>query len=456
MSVNGNGPQAARRAPGAVTCPLPALRPADDGEDDPWSPDERQVKRTDSKERAALMEAFANANSGLAQAHSELGERAAEVLRSAEGARGAIEAVQRFDLTRAPARARQRIEDLDAAHAEDGPEDLRRSSRLWRWVLLPLVVLAGMAFDTSFIGKILQYLMQAGPDQPAYYLAYLPGLAVPICLLAAGTLLAESVFRHRIRTVRTTQRERRRPALEGRRPRIRRTTETREGNGLPWPGIRWPLLFTTAILAMSGFWAYTRTVQIASRRTEFLAAYRPAVVVLLIMLGVATVMAKIIAHNPYADRSTQARKLAKESEETAEALLAAARDRLALHVTSWSRLRSATLAAEDRAHRAVEDVCIRLVQDRARSGVAGEFAFPLRVLAWPWPSEETSDVPGGGPEPPPRVRLELLDEIHAMLKRFTPDLLHQELDAVARRVNGQWEVGGQPGTEQSGTAETGT
>ncbi|MER6414197.1 hypothetical protein [Streptomyces humidus] len=456
MSVNGNAPHGTQRTPAAVTCPVLALRPAESGNDDgPPHPDGRSVNRTDSKEVAALLEAFATANSGLAQAHAELGERAAEVLRSAERARGALEAVERFEHTRSPAKARKRIEELDGEHSQDGPEDLRRSSRLWRWVLLPLIVLAGMAFDASFIGKLLQYLMKAGPDQSAYYLAYLPGLAVPICLLGAGTLLAESVFRQRVTAARTMKRERRRLTFRERRIRLEHATQTREQTGLPWPNAGWPLLFTLAILAMSGFWAYTRTVQIASGRTGFLTAYRPAVVVLLVMLGVATVMAKIIAHNPYAARSREARKKAENAEQGATDLLAGAREQLALHVTSWSRLKSATLAAEDRARRAVEDACIKLVQDRARSGVAGEFTFPLRTLVWPWPPEEPGAGDSGAVDavPSPRVRLELLDDIHAMLERCDPEQLHEQVTKAAGRTTLQWKVGGPPDADDTHVPE---
>jgi len=456
MSVNGNAPQGARRTPAAVACPVQALRPVEERDGDgPQHPDERSANRTDSKETAALLQAFATANSGLARAHADLGERAAHVLRSAERARGALEAVERFERTRSPAKARQRIEELDGAHSNDGPEDLRRSSRLWRWVLLPLVVLAGMAFDTSFIGKLLQYLMKAGPDQPAYYLAYLPGLAVPICLLGAGTLLAESVFRQRIMAARTAKRERRRLAFDGWRIRVKGSDQTREQDGLPWPNVGWPLLFTLAILAMSGFWAYTRTVQIASGRLGFLTAYRPAVVVLLVMLGVATVMAKIIAHNPYADRAGEARKKVEAAEGAVEELLATAREQLAVHVTSWSRLKSATLAAEDRAHRAVEDACIKLIQDRASSGLAGEFTFPLRALVWPSPQEEPGAKEGGTGDAAvsPRVRLELLKDIHDMLERCDPEQLHKQVTEAARQVNLQWKVGERPDTDDTHVPE---
>ncbi|MGY0021960.1 hypothetical protein ACVHNB_23745 [Streptomyces sp. YJ-C3] len=453
MSVNGNAPQAARRSPGAVTCPVQVLRPADGGDDaGPRPPAGRTVDRTDSKERAALMAAFALANSGLAQAHAGLGERAADVQRSADRARGALEAVERFEHTRTPGKARQRAEELDAEHAQDGPEDLRRSSRLWRWVLLPLVVLAGMAFDTAFIGTILQALMKVGPHQAAYYLAYLPGLAVPICLLAAGTLLAESWFRHRVTAARGTERTRRRLTREGRRLRLERVTETRERSSLPWPVAGWPLLFTLGILAMSGFWAYTRTVQVGSDRLGFLAAYRPAVVVLLLMLGLATVLAKIMAHNPYAHRAKRIVEGAQEAEKTAADLLAAARNEIARLLTSWSRLKSATLAAEDQAHRALDDACIALVQDRARSGVAGDFAFPLRALAWPWPQEPLSDTAGGTAPPPPRVRMELLEDIHTVLTRCDPERLHEALTNVARRMNTQWNLdaaSAAPGTKEA-------
>ncbi|MFE2292669.1 hypothetical protein [Streptomyces sp. NPDC059452] len=421
---------------------------------EPAGPAGRLVDRTDSRERAVLMRAFRTANTQLAEAQAELGATAAKVLGSAERVRGGIEAVERFTMGRSPARARRSARRLEREHATDGPEDLRRSPVLWRWVL-GLSLLASAVFEAAFIAKIVQEVVLAGEGSLEWYLAYLPGVGITVCLLAAGTLLADSVFRFRTRADRKPERRRTglRTAVRDRWRREEPLTEKRADSDLPWPNMTVPVLLTAGILGMVAVWAYLRTTYSADDHPH-LEAYRPAVVVLLLTLSASAIMAKILAHNPYADRAREVRKATEKTERSAGSVLEAARKELALHVTPWSSLRSAMVVAEDRARRTLDDACIALVEERARTGAAGGFDFPLGMTVWPYPEEdERSGLPPA--DTSPRLRLELLDEIREVLNAHAPSKLHDRLEEVAARLNSQWETEDDTAVRESDVQESG-
>ncbi|MFF8986845.1 hypothetical protein ACF08E_26175 [Streptomyces globisporus] len=422
----------------------------------PTGPAGRAVDRTDSRERAVLMRAFTTANTQLAAAQAELGAGTAKMLRSAERARGGIEAVERLTRGRSPARARRTARRLELAHATDGPEDLRRSSALWRKALLPFSLVIGAVFEAAFMATIVQEVIGAAEGSWEWWLAYLPGIGITVCLLAAGTLLAESVFRFRTRAERKPERRRTglRSAGTGRGRRGDSPTEKRAETDLPWPNMTAPILLTVGILAMVAVWAYLRTARAAADHPH-VAEYRPAVVALLLALSVSTVLAKVLAHNPYADRAERARKATEETEDSAVKLLKAARGELALHAASWSALRSATVLAENRAHHTLDDACIALVEERSRTGAAGGFDFPLGMTVWPYPADdERTGLPPA--DTLPRLRLEQLDEIREVLKTNAPSKLHDRLEQLAQLLNSQWEeADDDTAVRNSGIRETG-
>ncbi|MFE7484401.1 hypothetical protein [Streptomyces sp. NPDC057552] len=451
MGVNGETVSNGARYQAAKPCGRELLTLSGRGNGDPYNGDPvngagavsagpagRTADRTDSRERALLMRAFTTANTQLAAAQEELGAGTAKVIRSAERARGGIEAVERLTLGRSPARARRSARRLELAHATDGPEDLRRSSTLWRKVILPLCLVIGAVFEAAFMASIVRQVISVGKDSWEWWLAYLPGIGITVCLLAAGTLLAESVFRFRTRADRRTERRRTglRSVVTGRGKREGPLTEKRAETDLPWPNMTAPVLLTVGILGMVAVWAYLRSAH-AADEFHHLAQYRPAVVALLLALSVSAVLAKVLAHNPYADRAERARKATKKTEDSAVKLLKAAREDLALHATSWSALRSATVLAENRAHHTLDDACIALVEERARTGAAGDFDFPLGMTVWPYPADDERT----GPTPAdtlPRLRLEQLHEIREVLETNAPSKLHDRLERVAERLNSQW------------------
>lgn len=444
---NRAGPAA--RYQSAVDCP--GSDPALIGPDLRKRPSARPVDQTDSREQAALMRAFTDANTALTAAQPGLGTAATAVADTFQQARTTIEAVERFVVARSSQQAQERVGELRARHAEDGPESLRRRPVLWRRLLWPTLV-ACVAFDTMFIGTLMQRFFGLGETEPGYYLAYLPGFGVAVCLLAAGSLLAESVFRRRTRTARTLERTRRGPvaalreALWPRSPR----TERRTAGELPWPNAAGPVLFTLAILTLVGIWARMRAAG-AVREHVDLAPDQSAVVILTLVLSTAAIVVKVLAHNPCADSDREARRDVTDAEQQGRKLLGTARRSLVAHTESWWRLRSTVEAAASEAHRTLDEACIRIVEERARTGVAGSYDLPLTAPAWPYPASARNGtrLPTGDRTPahptPPRARLELLDHLYSVLVRYGPDQLEDRLNGIAGDLNAQFRASpGQP------------
>ncbi|MFF7243042.1 hypothetical protein ACFZBU_03980 [Embleya sp. NPDC008237] len=438
MSINGSSAASAAVYQAAVPCPCDTFSTngADDGHRR-----SKPVDRVESREQAALMAAFAAANTGLAQDQRGLVRACAAVDESARRVEGGIEAVERFAAIRSVRKSRERSLATERLHADDGPEDLRRPPTLWRVLLWPVLV-AGVVFDAMFIGSVIRsFLNGEGGNKRTigYWLACLPGLGASICLLAAGTVFAEALFRARTRKARAGERRRSGlPAILRHRFGFRRPVERREPGDLPWPGLVGPTLLVVGICVMFGVWANIRADQ-AAADAGFDPQNRPAVIVLLLLLNAATVAVKVLAHNPYADRAEDDASRAAEAARSADRLLRVARKDLTRHVVTWSELRAAVAVAEDVAWRTVEDVCIGLVEERARTGVAGAFAFPLDRSAWPHPENlHGASETDGAHTRPPYIRLELLDHAREILKDEHPEGLRTRLEKAAALLNAQW------------------
>ncbi|UKY47692.1 hypothetical protein [Streptomyces inhibens] len=408
----------------------------------------RPADQTDNREQAALMRAFTDANTALTAAQAGLGTAATEVADTFQEAQTSIEAAERFTVARSSQWARERIDELRTRHADDGPESLRRPPRLWQWLLWPTMI-AGVAFDTMFIGTLMQRFFGLAEGEVAYYLAYLPGFGIAVCLLAAGSLLAESVFRRRTRTARTLERTRRRASVALREaiwPKSPRT-ERRTAGELPWPNAAGPVLFALAILTTVCIWARMRAAD-AVREHVDLAPDQNAVVILTLVLSTAAIVVKVLAHNPCADSAKEAERSVVAEEKRGRELLGKARRSLVEHTKSWWRLRSTVEEAATDAHRTLDDACIRIIEERARTGVAGSYEFPLTTPAWPYPkavrngaaaTQATEDRSPARPTPP-RARLELLDQAYTVLERYAPEKLEDRLNGIADALNAQFRA----------------
>ncbi|MER7968752.1 hypothetical protein ABTX35_07045 [Streptomyces sp. NPDC096080] len=423
-------------------------------------PPVRRVDRTDSRERAVLMRAFSNSNSRLTEGQRALGKAGTALVRSALRVERGIRSIDRYRLA-----ARQdpsvhlarSLGLLSAVRAEVDAEGARatplrrpRAAPMWRRLVWPVTV-AGAAFDAAFVGSVFQQVLDIDTDKLQYWLAYLPGLTVGVCLLAAGTFLA------------------------------RRLAQVREaraagaaGGGSParWRPLLLPWLFITVVLGMIATCGVVRVQMAANEIDGYLTLFHPVVVVLLLFLGVAAVATKVLSYDPEATgdaalaRLTKARskKLAKRAEAVEKALdkrmravdnlskeaLAA----LVAHAAAWFALKEAVDAEEQAVRRQVEDAATGLVEERARTGTAGTFDFPLRSTSWPLERNPRSDSgPARGvlvqqlhPPGRPETRLELLDDFRKLLLNHRPEGLERLLREALDRLDRQWgaEAGARP------------
>ncbi|MPY57494.1 hypothetical protein [Streptomyces spongiae] len=435
MDVNGsNGSPRAARYQSPKPCPgptLPLLTP------DGRRPVTRPADPTDNREQAVLMRAFAQANTDLAKAQEALGEKGTQAVGTFQDALTAIDAVERFEVGRSARQAQREVGVVRTRHADDGPESLRRPPRLWRFLLWP-TILAGVGFDTVFVGTIMQRFFRLAPGEISYKLAYLPAFGVAVTLLAAGTLLAEAVFRLRVRADRRTERVRRGPRAAWKYwiwPRPTRT-ESRRPNDLPWANLTVPVLFTVLLFVGLGTIARIRAAD-GAQGSKTLVQAQDMVVILILVLSAATVIVKILAHNPYADREKEAKTGLEAADKRLRTLVAEARKALVQHSTAWHRLRAAAEQTSADAYRVVDDACVRIIEERAESGTAGSFDLPLRDHTWPVKQERN------GPATP-RLRLEVLEHVYTLLERYAPHALENWLEEIAERLNAQFTL---PDTE---------
>ncbi|MFD5481106.1 ATP synthase subunit B family protein [Streptomyces hawaiiensis] len=439
MKVNGsNGSHGgAREAP--IPCPksfLPLVGP------DGPRPAGRPADPVESREHAVLMRAFTQANNGLAKAQRQLGELGTALVETFQSALTAIDAVERFTVGRTAGEARDRVRAVRIRHTSDGPEGLRRSRRPWSWLQWVMLGLSAL-FDLPFVGQATAQALSVGPGGPwqtvVYVLSFLVALGVSTLQFALSCWLARSLFRLRMRAAHRTERVRRAPwpalrhalRLDG--PR----TETRRHDGLPWSAPVLPVLANLLLLGLLATTAYTRTDQ--SNPLAFDTAGTVMAVFLIVSLGLATAATAILAHNPYAEADKSASGTASAAEESADRLVSEARQRLVSHSGSWHRLRSALEQAQADAHRAVDDACVAIVEERADSGVAGTLELPLRGHTWPAGPDEPP-VGDDGRFALPRLRLEMLEHGDGLLDRYAPTLLENWLEDTVEELNAQFSL----------------
>jgi hypothetical protein len=236
-----------------------------------------------------------------------------------------------------------------------------------------------------------------------------------------------------------------------------------------------PWLFVLTILGLIVTCGVVR-VLIATEDSgdSYLALFQPVVVVLLLLLGIAAVATKLLSHDPEAAADAEAARLTKKAHKaerkreqgaererrvhaaTAEKALRkrmkaadelndVARDALVAHVATWFALKAALDGAEQDAHKQLEDAASSLVEERARTGMAGTFDFPLRGTEWP--TEGISVIPCAPQgvlmptrfEPGPQIRLDLLAEARKVLKRHHPEGLSDRVDNALKALNRQWQ-----------------
>src|SRR2546430_466467 len=348
MTANGGS------AAGTGTSWRPAV-PCPRGELSITSAPSRQTEQNIRElEAAALVNAYSDANAGLAASHPPIAAACDAVARAYRAAEAAIGRLGRYVSTGRAEDARDRLAKVVSRHANDGPEDRRRVVRWARWLLWPAAFLATV-FDGVYLGKVFQQILNVAPGTVVYYLSYVPTVGITIALLVSGTWLAEAVVRHQTRVERRPHRG---PLDAWRMLRRlwfwREGTEQRDPQELPWPSWLIPVAFFTAVFVTLGSWARIRA-QLAVVDNSDLAPYEPYAAAMLVLLSVSVVALKFLAHNPYADSAAEARQLMKDAFTDSEPLLAEARDGVTAHHQAWIHLQTSLAATEAAAKRSVEN-----------------------------------------------------------------------------------------------------
>jgi hypothetical protein len=304
---------------------------------------------------------------------------------------------------------------------------------MWRWLVWVTVGLAGI-FDTTFVGNLVQRILGVGTGSLMYYLAYLPGIGMALCLLAAGTVLGEHLFRRRSRI---NQRGTRRmtPWLALRRLfwDWRPDPQTREPDDLPLPRLFGPVLFTVLIVGLLGTGAYVRAI-LAGQSFVRLASLQPMFVILLLLLSISAIAVKALSHNPYADSAKDAQLLVERATRESMVLIEQARDSLSRHTRTWIRLKSTMASAEGNARRVVEQACARILEDRWHRGAGGPLQLPLAIPRWPRETEEPYTESAL-----PVLEFELLDYARGIARRHHPEHLEKALTDVVSELHAQFE-----------------
>ncbi|MFE4688729.1 hypothetical protein ACFRH6_01575 [Streptomyces sp. NPDC056749] len=451
MSSDGGRPVNGVVLSAAIDCPGESRAGRGEKEDSaPSLPPARLVDRTDSRERAVLMRAFSWANSRLVDDQPHLGPECAAVVRSAQRVRRAVDAVDRFRYTGGARPAVRWARWVERRHARDDAADAAgkprrpRRTRMWHWLAVLMAVVGGV-FDSVFVASVVQEILGVDTESWQYWLAFLPGSGITVCLLVAGTFLAERMAA----------------------PREARASSAGVGarGGEGRKGLLAPWLFTLAVLGLIAVIGSVRVgLEVEASGDSYLAAYQPVAVLVLLLLGIGAVATKVLSHNPEEPvdaESARVEKAARAAEKASDGLTDEARKALAEHVTAWFALKASVDAAENVALRNVEDASTGLVEERARTGTAGTFDFPLRAPSWPPDVRSGAGCPRRAHRPPvpseggPTVGLGLLQEARDILSSHRPAELSQLLRNALDELNAQWRPASADGSEKHvGTARS--
>jgi hypothetical protein len=384
-------------------------------------------------EAAALMEAFDLGNAALRGSLPRIDDAAGQVEAEFQRAGGAIDALDRLRDTRSVEEAAARHASVLARHSDDGPEDRRRRGFFKPWMVWVVLTVAAV-FDASFVANLIQRILGVGPHSVVYYLAYLPGVGMALCLLAAGTFLAENLYRRRMWLSRRRRRDPLTPWIVLRRVLWwwREHPQEREPDDLPWYRVAVPLLCAVATVVLLGVIAYVRAVR-AGAEFAALRDLQPVFVIMLVLLSISAIAIKVLSHNPCADSSDDATKGLKKMSTRVERSTAKARSAVTDAVKSANRLNTLIISAESEARSAVERACARMLVERGRRDRSGEIVLPLVYLRWP------VDVDSSAPRTElPGLNLALLDEARRTSHKYRPEDLRSRLADVVTELHQQF------------------
>jgi hypothetical protein len=375
---------------------------------------------------AELLRGYIRANRALNAEHPAITAACDPVIDAFRSAQESIDRFHQFVSIGSASAARRALDEVVRRHAEDGPED-RRARLDWAkpW-LVWLVIAASAAYDTVFIGHIFQAAIDARDGSWQFYASYLPGLGIFAGLLCAGTMLAQNVLRHRSRRERRPIRDRLNPVRALRRLWIWRETPAQlRRDDLPWPVWPMSIVVTSLVLGVLLLWALKRARDAAVLNPE-LDRYAPHLAALLLMLSVAAIVMKILAHNPYADRAEAAHAGIQQVKREAEGYATECAVRVAEHGRAWNRLNAAMARAKGSARSYLEEARARVLDEMGDEADAHTLTELERTLI-----EETVDGQ------PPTFNTEVLEYGERLAQTCSPERLEEALDDVRRSLEEQ-------------------
>ncbi|WP_305787006.1 hypothetical protein [Symbioplanes lichenis] len=382
------------------------------------------LDETRESEAGILVQAYSDGNAALDAAHAGIGPACDALARTYWAADQAVERLHHFIRSGGAFRAHRQVHRIDQRHAADGPEDRRR--RPW-WardrVVWPAVAVSA-CYDTVFLADILSQLLDLSGT--AAYVSYLPGVGIAVGLVVTAWLLATAYARRRLRAERTLSR-----ALFGRYFR-----RERKEDDLPWPMWGLAVLFGLGFIGILAVWARNRAVLSGMDPLDWpLDQLEYPIAGLLLLLTLATVALKVIAHNPYADDDEAARKAVTRVEKQTDELRAMATTKLAEHSVAWSALQQVLAGTSAQAERFVETGRARVLELRSARMVPGkplvDRLTPLTAGLWPAAGED-----GRGTSLVEQLRLhtEVLDYARELVAKHAPAGLETRLAAIDERL----------------------
>ncbi|MEU0937068.1 hypothetical protein [Embleya sp. NPDC005971] len=336
----------------------------------------------------------------------------------------AVRALARFESANTLAAARSAQAAVEARHRADGAHDRRRRDA-WIQILRWPMVLALGAFDAWFFRQVFQDLTVDGesPSRAEQVVSFLPGVALAVAMLLAGHVMASPLHRWR--------------------DALRERFKDRPGMAI-LAGFPLPLLYLASVMITVAMWAVLRVGDAAQEADATIAQRYPAgsVAVLMLVLALTAMAMKVVAHNPYADSATEARRRLWRATRSYRRLACRVEDKLCAHDKECSDLQAMCdeLAAQVRLEsmRVWEGAILRARMLHGRAGHLPPALEPGGVTAQAAAASALlfRGVAEPGPELGPLV------EARRVLAEYSPTGLKERQERLVARLDERPEASG--------------